>query len=132
MEYYFRGRCRTGKDGRYEFYCLRPTPYPVPDDGPAGRLLDLLDRHHMRPGHIHFIIKAANYQPVVTQIFDRTDKYLACESVFAVKDSLIVELAPRQGDQKADFELQYDFRLATFEDAKKHSVAGTTEESASC
>jgi len=131
VEYYFRGRCRTGKDGRYEFYCLRPTPYPIPDDGPGGRLLDLLDRHHTRPGHIHFIIKAAKYQPVVTQIFDRMDKCLASDSVFAVEDSLIVDFAPREGDQKPDFELQYDFRLAAFEDAKKYPVVGITEESAS-
>lgn len=29
----------------------------VPGDGPAGKLLDLLDRHHYRPGHIHLIVR---------------------------------------------------------------------------
>jgi len=28
-----RGKFKTDKNGRYAFYCLRPTPYPVPDDG---------------------------------------------------------------------------------------------------
>lgn len=28
-----RGRFRTEKDGTYSFYCLRPTPYPIPYDG---------------------------------------------------------------------------------------------------
>jgi catechol 1,2-dioxygenase len=51
--------------------------------------------------------------------------------VFAVKDSLIVDFKKYGGDEKAEFELLYDFRLATFEDAEEHSVNGTTEESAS-
>lgn len=51
-----RGRFTTGKDGKYSFYCLRPTSYPIPFDGPSGTLLKLLDRHPMRPAHIHFIV----------------------------------------------------------------------------
>ena len=51
-----RGRFRTDNDGRYAFYALRPVAYPIPDDGPSGRLLKLLDRHPYRPGHVHFIV----------------------------------------------------------------------------
>lgn len=28
-----RGKFTTDANGRYAFYCLRPTPYPVPNDG---------------------------------------------------------------------------------------------------
>ncbi|OCL06704.1 aromatic compound dioxygenase [Glonium stellatum] len=126
-----RGRFTTGKDGKYNFYCLRPTSYPIPYDGPAGKLLQLLDRHPMRPAHIHFIVTAPGYKPIVTQIFDRNDKHITDDAVFAVKDSLIVEFLPYKGDPNADFELPYDFRLASYDDASKHSLAGTTEESAS-
>jgi len=28
-----RGKFRSDANGRYAFYCLRPTPYPVPNDG---------------------------------------------------------------------------------------------------
>lgn len=28
-----RGKFRTDEEGRYSFYCLRPTSYPVPNDG---------------------------------------------------------------------------------------------------
>lgn len=28
-----RGKFTTDSNGRYAFYCLRPTPYPVPNDG---------------------------------------------------------------------------------------------------
>ncbi|KAH6876124.1 Intradiol ring-cleavage dioxygenase [Alternaria rosae] len=125
-----RGRFTTGKDGKYSFYCLRPVPYPIPFDGPAGKILTALDRHPMRPAHIHFLLTAPGYKPIVTQIFDRKSKYIDDDAVFAVKDSLIVDFNPFEGDPKADFELPYDFKMASFEDAKKHSVAGTTEESA--
>ena len=55
-EHNLRGKFRTGEDGRYGYYCLRPTPYPVPDDGPAGELLGLMDRHPYRPAHIHILV----------------------------------------------------------------------------
>lgn len=54
-----RGRITTDENGEYGFYCLKPTPYPVPDDGPAGKILKMLDRHPMRPAHIHLIVSSA-------------------------------------------------------------------------
>lgn len=35
-EFNLRGKFRTDEQGRYWFYCLRPTPYPVPDDGESS------------------------------------------------------------------------------------------------
>lgn len=122
-----RGRFFTGADGNFSFYCLRPTSYPVPLDGPAGKLLNLLDRHAMRPAHIHFIVSAPGYKPLVTQIFDRRDEHINNDSVFAVKESLTVDFLPREGDPKAQFDLKYDFRLAGFEAAKKNGMNGATE-----
>ena len=124
-----RGRFTTGPDGKYNFYCLRPTSYPVPNDGPAGKLLQLLDRHPMRPAHIHFIVSAPGYKPLITQIFDRRDKHIEDDSVFAVKDSLVVDFEPYKNDPKAQFELEYGFRLISFEDAKKHGMGGLAQES---
>lgn len=130
VDFNLRGRFATGKDGRYNFYCLRPTSYPIPYDGPAGKLLQLLDRHPMRPAHIHFIISAPNYKPIITQVFDRRDKHITDDAVFAVKESLIVDFLPTDCDPKAQFELRYDFRLARHDDAK-NLLAGTTEETTS-
>jgi catechol 1,2-dioxygenase len=31
-----RGKFRTDENGRYAYYCLRPTPYPVPNDGQSS------------------------------------------------------------------------------------------------
>jgi catechol 1,2-dioxygenase len=58
VEFNLRGKFKTDEEGRYWFYCLRPTPYPVPDDGPAGKLLELMDRHPFRPAHIHILVSA--------------------------------------------------------------------------
>lgn len=33
IEFNLRGKFQTDEEGRYSFYCLRPTPYPVPEDG---------------------------------------------------------------------------------------------------
>jgi len=123
-EFNLRGRFTTGPDGKYNFYCLKPTPYPIPDDGPAGRLLQILDRHPYRPAHIHFIISAPGYKPIVTQLFNSEDKYLKNDSVFAVKDSLVVDFLPLKGNDQAEFELPYNFRLASFKDAEKHAAVG--------
>jgi catechol 1,2-dioxygenase len=86
-----RGRFTTDADGRFWFQTVKPTYYPVPDDGPAGKLLRAQGRHPYRPAHIHFIITAPGYQPLTTHIFAAGDPYLASDAVFGVKDSLIVE-----------------------------------------
>ncbi|KAL2271770.1 hypothetical protein VTJ83DRAFT_1141 [Remersonia thermophila] len=107
----FRGRFETDKDGHYAFYCLRPVPYPIPDDGPAGQLLALLDRHPYRPGHIHFIVAAPGFRTLTTQLYDDRDEYLTNDAVFAVKDELVVRFGPREGDPQARWSLAYDFVL---------------------
>lgn len=52
------------------------------------------------------------YTPLTTQIFDKTSKYLVDDSVFAVKDELVVDFKPLEGNTKAALELTYDIRLA--------------------
>ncbi|KAL2002920.1 hypothetical protein VTN02DRAFT_5574 [Thermoascus thermophilus] len=111
VEHNLRGKFQTDEEGRYYLYCLRPTPYPVPNDGPAGKLLELMDRHPFRPAHIHILVTREGYRPLTTQIFDRKDRYLVDDSVFAVKDSLIVDFVPRKDDPQAQLELTYDVKL---------------------
>lgn len=106
-----RGRFQTDANGRYSLYALRPTPYPIPSDGPAGRFLQLLDRHPFRPAHIHFIVSAPGFRALTTQVFDSRDKYITTDSVFAVKEELVVEFVPRERDENAKWTLEYDFVL---------------------
>ncbi|KAK7192596.1 hypothetical protein DPSP01_006535 [Paraphaeosphaeria sporulosa] len=111
-EFNLRGKLTTDENGYYGLYCLRPVPYPVPYDGPAGELLQLLDRHPYRPAHIHIIAGSDKYTPLTTQIFDKSSKYLEDDSVFAVKDDLVVDFVPVQGNEKASLELTLDIKLA--------------------
>lgn len=64
-------------------------------------------------------MSAPGYKPIVTQVFDRNDKHLEDDSVFAVKESLIIDFKQKKGDPKADYEVTYDFRLASFEAQKQ-------------
>lgn len=64
-EHNLRGKFETDESGEYAFYLLRPTPYPIPFDGPAGKLLELMDKHPYRPAHIHLIVGAKSIHYVV-------------------------------------------------------------------
>jgi catechol 1,2-dioxygenase len=88
---HMRGKFRTDAEGRYLVRTVRPVNYPIPSDGPVGRMLSATGRHPWRPAHIHFVVSAQGYEPVTTHIFDRIDEYLSSDAVFAVKDSLICE-----------------------------------------
>src|SRR5690606_20491124 len=40
-----RARIRTDTEGRYRFWSIKPSYYPVPVDGPVGRMLGGMGRH---------------------------------------------------------------------------------------
>lgn len=116
-----RGIIRTDDAGEYRFRSIKPSSYPVPNDGPVGDLLRKLGRHPYRPAHIHFIVSAEGYQPIVTEIFVKGDKYLDSDTVFGVKDSLVVEFvrvdsaeeATRYGFQPPFYKVEFNFILDT-------------------
>lgn len=108
-----RGKFRTDENGNYHFYCLRPTAYSLPTEGPAFELLTLMDRSPMRPAHIHLMITHPDYHTVITQLYPDDDPYLATDSVFAVKNDLVVHFDPLEGDDKAKLELKYDIQLGS-------------------
>jgi catechol 1,2-dioxygenase len=110
-EFNLRGQFRTEKDGTYAFRALRPVAYPIPFDGPAGDLLTMMDRHPYRPSHFHFRVRAPGYQELVTQVFDREDKYLDSDSVFAVKDSLVIDFKPAPAGADTKYVVDYDICL---------------------
>jgi len=89
-----RGKFKTDDKGEYRLYCLRPTAYSLPKDGPSWQFLQAVDRHPMRPAHIHLMITHEDYKPVVTQIYPKDDPWLATDTVFAVKDDLVVDFDP--------------------------------------
>jgi hydroxyquinol 1,2-dioxygenase len=91
-----RGVYRTDSEGRYLLRTTRPKWYPIPTDGPVGDMIRATNRHPYRPGHVHYKISAPGYQTLVTHIFDSASRYLDSDTVFAVKDSLVVNFEERQ------------------------------------
>jgi hydroxyquinol 1,2-dioxygenase len=84
-----RGRFRTDPDGGFAFRTARPVDYPIPDDGPVGRMLAATGRHAWRPAHVHMIVSAEGHDRVTTHIFDSASRYLDSDVVFGVKPSLV-------------------------------------------
>lgn len=104
----YRGRLRTGADGRYEVGTIVPPPYEVKKDGPVGGLLERLGRHAFRPAHIHCRVSAQGYRPLTTMVFFEGDPWLGDDTIGADKPSLTLSL-DRTGDvTRANF----DFVLA--------------------
>lgn len=91
-EYNLRGVLRTAPDGRYAFRTSHPHSYPIPSDGPVGRMMRATARDTYRPAHIHFIITADGFEPLTTHVFDADDPILDNDAVFAVKPSLTCKL----------------------------------------
>jgi hydroxyquinol 1,2-dioxygenase len=86
-----RGRLFADNEGRYRFWGLFPTPYPIPHDGPVGKLLAAAGRSPMRASHLHFKVSADGMRTLVTHIFVRGDELLSHDAVFGVRESLVVD-----------------------------------------
>jgi hypothetical protein len=48
---------------------------------------------------------------LINQIYPRDDPWLATDTVFAVKDDLVVDFKPREGDDKAKLDLEFNIVL---------------------
>ncbi|KAH7091370.1 Intradiol ring-cleavage dioxygenase [Paraphoma chrysanthemicola] len=106
-----RGKFTTNENGEYYYYCYKPTAYSLPTDGAAGQLFTVMDRHPFRPAHIHLMVSAEGYKPLITQLYPRDDKWVTNDTVFAVKDDLLLDFKP-SNDPKAKLDLLYNVTLA--------------------
>jgi protocatechuate 3,4-dioxygenase beta subunit len=119
VEFNCRGRLRAADDGSYRFWTVKPVPYPIPKDGPAGLILDAAQRHNMRAAHIHVIVEAPGYEKVISELFVVGDPYIGSDAVFGVKDSLIVDFVRHESAEDAEkygrpvpfYTADYDFVL---------------------
>jgi hydroxyquinol 1,2-dioxygenase len=115
-----RGRLRTDDEGRYYFWSIKPSAYPIPDDATTGTMLRKLGRQNWRPGHIHVMVSAQRHVPLTTHLFVSDSKYLDTDAVFAVRNSLIVDFDKHAAGKALDGRVMktpyhvanYDFRLA--------------------
>ena len=115
-----RAKITTDANGFYGFRTIKPVSYPIPTDGPVGKMLNGMGRHPYRPAHIHAIVSAPGFEPVTTHVFVKGDAYLQSDAVFGVKNSLITEFVKRTPGEAPDgsqinkpyYETTYDFVLA--------------------
>jgi catechol 1,2-dioxygenase len=111
-----RGLFTTDDEGRFWFRTIVPRYYPIPVDGPVGRLLDAMARHPYRPAHIHFIVSADGYQGVTTHLFVAGSPYLDSDAVFGVKESLVRDFPTVDDPARAkELGLPNPFRSVDFE-----------------
>ena len=75
-----RGVFITGPDGAYSFVGIKPVSYPIPDDGPVGKMLASLGRHPYRPAHMHYMVRADGFQKLVTHTFVGNEPGRPCRS----------------------------------------------------
>lgn len=92
-----RAHLFSAADGGYRFWGLTPTPYPIPDDGPVGAMLDAVGRSPLRAAHLHFMVSHQGARTLVTHIFPEGDPIGRDDTVFGVKDSLIKRFERQPG-----------------------------------
>ena len=102
-----RGRFMTKSDGAYDFVGIKPVSYPIPDDGPVGKMLGSLGRHPYRPAHMHFMVTAPGFKTIVTHTFVGDDPYLTDDTVFGVKETLVAPFEHIKGD--TEWRSPFDF-----------------------
>lgn len=114
-----RGRIKTDAQGGYAFWTVKPVSYPIPTDGPVGKMLLKMGRHPYRPAHTHMIVSAPGHAPVTTHLFVEGDPYLESDAVFGVKNSLVVNFHKHGSGKAPDgrtmerpfYTVAYDFGL---------------------
>jgi len=114
-----RAKYTTREDGSYCVRTIAPKGYTIPMDGPVGDLVSRTDISHFRPAHVHFLVTAPGYQPLITHLFEEGAEYLDSDVVFGTKAELVVPLIPQDAGPTPDgrtsseawLEARYDFIL---------------------
>ncbi|GHF91864.1 MULTISPECIES: dioxygenase family protein [Amycolatopsis] len=114
-----RAKYTSRADGTYCVRTIAPKGYSIPMDGPVGALIRGTDISHFRPAHVHFLINAAGYEPLITHLFQEGAQYLDSDVVFGTKQELVVAFEPRDPGPTPDggesahpwLEARYDFVL---------------------
>jgi protocatechuate 3,4-dioxygenase beta subunit len=133
-----RARFVTDADGRFFFRTILPCSYPIPTDGPVGEMILQTRRHPMRPAHVHFLVSAPGYEPLITHVFIDGDKYLDTDVVFGVKDELVAKIEKRTDPTMPDGKpasvpwhlMTYEFRMKPGDGAAPKPMAAKATDDA--
>jgi hydroxyquinol 1,2-dioxygenase len=114
-----RAKYHTRDDGSYCVRTIAPLGYAIPMDGPVGQLIARTAISHFRPAHVHFLITADGYAPLITHLFREGTRYLDSDVVFGVKEPLVVAFEEQEPGPTPDggtsdvpwLSARYDFVL---------------------
>jgi hydroxyquinol 1,2-dioxygenase len=110
-----RGLFTADGDGRFWFRSIVPRYYPIPTDGPVGRLLQATHRHPNRAAHIHVQVSAPGIRTLTTHLFVAGSPYLDSDAVFGVKASLVRDFTTVDDPARAaGYGLPNPYRWADF------------------
>jgi hydroxyquinol 1,2-dioxygenase len=84
-----RGKFKTDANGVIAFRSIKPLGYPIPTDGPVGRLLKAQQRHPFRPAHLHFLAAKPGYKTLISQVYDSEDPRIETDAQFGVTRALV-------------------------------------------
>jgi hydroxyquinol 1,2-dioxygenase len=114
-----RAKYTSREDGSYCVRTIAPKGYSIPMDGTVGELIGRTEISHFRPAHVHFLLTAPGYRPLITHLFQEGAQYLDSDVVFGTKPELVVAFEPHRPGATPDggkseepwLEARYDFVL---------------------
>jgi protocatechuate 3,4-dioxygenase beta subunit len=110
-----RGVLRSDEEGKFWFKAVVPVEYPIPHDGPVGKLLKMLGRHPYRPAHMHFMFAREGFDNLITALYVKGDRYESSDAVFGVKQSLVVEIGTVGEKEVKEYGVDEGTRLLKWE-----------------
>ncbi|MFD4676054.1 dioxygenase [Lentzea sp. NPDC058450] len=91
-----RAKYRAREDGAYCVRTITPKGYAIPMDGPVGALIEQTEISYFRPAHVHFLLTADGFEPLITHLFEEGAEYLDSDVVFGTKQELVVRFVPQE------------------------------------
>ncbi|PIC63173.1 catechol 1,2-dioxygenase [Sporosarcina sp. P13] len=89
--YNLRGHFYTDENGDFVVKTIKPTPYPIPTNGPTGEFLEYAEMHPMRPAHLHLMFEAEGHETLITQVFPDDDEWLENDVADGVRLDLLTK-----------------------------------------
>jgi catechol 1,2-dioxygenase len=94
-----RGKFTTDKDGKFSFRSIKPAGYPIPVDGPVGDMIKAMDRHNMRPAHMHFLIYKTGFKTHISQVYLPDDPNIDTDVQHGVTRRLLGDYVKHEGEK---------------------------------
>jgi catechol 1,2-dioxygenase len=112
-----RGKFTTDANGEVWFRSVKPSGYPIPTNGPVGRLLIAQERHPFRPAHVHFLAFKEGFKTLISQVYFGDDPRIETDAQFGVTRTLIGKAERHVGNAPAPditgpwHTLNFEFKL---------------------